>query len=469
MNRTSKIPSAVSERVAKRLGTRWGVLAVSAGLVAMTLVTPRPAPAQEGAEELLENPGFDQERDGQGLPRDWSVSRDRILWRETVYLSKNYELVSRPDAYVLASQGIKLEPGQRYTIRLTLKGEGGALGGALIVHGEEKPTREMPLLWNIQPSAEYETYVGTFVAPNPVAQLLIYNVARKGTIAYDRISLREGEPDEPIISQLSLREIGRPLGEVPETRHIDWASPLAGGPVKTCFTLRTFLLMRDAAELAQRIDLDYDVIHTGYEGDECVSDTARRATKRMGEGSYEVYVVASRLSNVLTKTIRQRVEAGAGLVVLEGFGQGNKLLPAGEWKTVDDSHCLRAGIPWERMPEKILASVQTGEIGKGRAVRLAAPHLQRLPPALASRAVRLLESFLHGLQALRSPGPVAFEHATILQARRLPWLRSAPKVTVTRERVSLCQKGVTRWLLFLVNCFAGSKRAKTSRGAGCEP
>ena len=45
--------------------------------------------------------------------------------------------------------------------------------------------------------------------------------------------------------------------------------------------------------------------------------------------------------------------------------------------------------------------------------------------------------------------------------------RPAPKVTVTRERVSLCQKGVTLWLLFLVNCFLASKRAKTSRGAGC--
>ncbi len=355
-----------------RFCERAGV-AVVLGLVLIAAATPRPSRAQDVGEELLKNPGFDQERDGQGLPRDWSVSRDRVLWRETVYLSKNYELVSRADAYVLATQSIRLKPGQRYTIRLTLKGEGGALGGALIVHGEEKPTREMPLMWNVQPSAEYETYVGTFVAPNPVAQLLIYNVARKGTIAYDQVSLREGEPDEPIISQLSLREIDRPLGEVPETRHIDWASPLAGGPVKTCFTLRTFLLMRDAAELAQRIDLDYDVIHTGYEGDECVSDTARRATKRMGEGSYEVYVVASRLSNVLTKAIRQRVEAGAGLVVLEGFGQGTKLLPAGEWKTVEDAHYLRSGIPWERMPEKILASVQTGEIGKGRAVRLAFP------------------------------------------------------------------------------------------------
>lgn len=343
------------------------------GLLLIGLMTPRTSSAQDGVEELLENPGFDAELDGQGLPRDWSVSRDRVLWREDVYLSKNYEIVSRTEAYVLATQGIQLKPGRRYTIRLTLKGEGGALGGALIVHGEKKPSREMPLLWNIQPSTEYETYVGTFVAPNPVAQLLIYNVARKGTIAYDRVSLREGEPDEPIIGQLSLREIDRPLGDLPETRHIDWASPLAGGPVKTCFTLRTFLLLRDAVDLAQRIDLDYDVIHTGYDGDECVSDTARRATKRLGEGGYEVYVVASRLSDVLTKTIRERVEAGAGLIVLEGFGQGTRLLPASQWKTVDDSHYLRAPIPWDLMPEKILSAVQTGDIGKGRAVRLTFP------------------------------------------------------------------------------------------------
>ena len=177
----------------------WAVIAIAASVWALA---PLPARGEDGVEELLKNPGFDEELDGRGLPCDWSTSRDRILRREGVYLSKNYELASRGDTYVLANQRIQLKPGQRYTIRLTLKGEGGALGGALIVHGEQKPAREMPLLWNIQPSAEYETYVGTFVAPNPVAVLYIYNVARKGIIAYDRVSLREGEPDEPIIAQL---------------------------------------------------------------------------------------------------------------------------------------------------------------------------------------------------------------------------------------------------------------------------
>ena len=46
--------------------------------------------------------------------------------------------------------------------------------------------------------------------------------------------------------------------------------------------------------------------------------------------------------------------------------------------------------------------------------------------------------------------------------------RRAPKVTVTRERVSLCQMGVTLGSVFSFNGFAVWKQAKTSRGAGCE-
>jgi hypothetical protein len=45
-----------------------------------------PLPAQE----LLKNPGFDQERDGKGLPAAWSASRDQVLWQERTYLSKDY-------------------------------------------------------------------------------------------------------------------------------------------------------------------------------------------------------------------------------------------------------------------------------------------------------------------------------------------------------------------------------------------
>src|SRR5271165_6447782 len=61
--------------------------------------------------------------------------------------------------------------------------------------------------------------------------------------------------------------------------------------------------------------------------------------------------------------------------------------------------------------------------------------------------------------------PFVLDGRPLLEATR----RRAPKVTVTREGVSLCQKGVTPWLLFLVNCLWALKRVKTSRGASCEP
>jgi hypothetical protein len=63
--------------------------------------------------------------------------------------------------------------------------------------------------------------------------------------------------------------------------------------------------------------------------------------------------------------------------------------------------------------------------------------------------------------------PFALKHTVTQSMKKISALRRAPKVTVTRGWVSLCQKGVTRWLLFLVNCLLDPKRAKTSRGAGC--
>src|SRR5581483_1447667 len=47
--------------------------------------------------------------------------------------------------------------------------------------------------------------------------------------------------------------------------------------------------------------------------------------------------------------------------------------------------------------------------------------------------------------------------------------RRAPKVTVTREEGSLCQKECYPMAVVLVNGLLVSERVKTSRGAGCEP
>ncbi len=342
-------------------------------LVLLLALAP-PCFAQDVPTERLQNPGFDRDADGDGLPDGWSTDEGRIQWHEKMFMGKDYEIISRPGAYVLATQDVDLEKGQKYTLTLKCKSDAGGLAGVLLLHGEDRPHREMPLLWNVQAAGEYEEYVTSFEAPNPVACVYIYNVARtKGTVYYDRVSLREGEPDYPIINQFSLKEIDRPLTEPLPSRHIDWASPLAGGPIKAFVTIRNFRCLRQLIELTQRIDLDYDAVETGYTGDVCNSMTGRRAMKRLQDGEYEVFIVPSRVGEAVAKSIREQVARGAGLVVVEGFGRSSTFVERGSLQDAGDEHYVLRDIPWEMMPEKTLAGAQVGTLGNGRVVRLLFP------------------------------------------------------------------------------------------------
>jgi beta-galactosidase GanA len=322
--------------------------------------------------ELLTNPGFDLDADGNGLPDGWNCSSGQVAWRELAYMSHNYAVISRPPTYVMATQGVRLVKGKEYTVRVRCRTEGGGMAGVLILHGEERPHREMSLLWNLRSDGEFLEQARTFTAPNPVCQVYIYNLGRdKGKATYDLVSLTEGRPDHTTISQLSFREIDRPLGGPVVTPHTAWARPLAGGPLQAFITLRNIRCLREVVELGQRIELDADVVHTGFRGGACVSQTATRAMERLRAESYEVYVVPSRVNEVLAKDIRERVEAGAGLVVVEGFGQMASFLDPKALQPAADDHPLRGVFPMDRMPERVaLTDIEVGRLGKGRVVRL---------------------------------------------------------------------------------------------------
>ena len=341
-------------------------------LFAYVLLCTASLLAQQG--ELLKNPGFDQDVDGDGLPDHWSASSERVLWRELVYMSHNYAITSKSPTYVLATQDLTLKKGATYTLVMRCRAAEGGLAGALIVHGETKPKQEMSLLWNVRADNEFHEYMRTFKAPNPVARLYLYNVAKsKGTVTYDRVSLREGGPDRVFVTQLSFKEIDTPIEPPLESPHIDWASPLAGGALKAFITIRNFRCQRQVVELQQRLETDADIVHTGYVGEACVSETGLRATKRLRESYYEVYVVPSRVTPLLAKTIRARMEAGAGLVVVEGFGQIRAFMKADALTDAPDGHPLRDVYPDALMPERIYDGVRIGKLGKGRVVRLSFP------------------------------------------------------------------------------------------------
>ena len=322
--------------------------------------------------ELLTNPGFDLDADGNGLPDGWNCAAERVVWQELVYMSHNYSLTSRPGTYVVATQDVTLEPGKEYTVRLRCRTEDGGLAGVLLLHGPDRPRREKPLLWNVRADGEFLEQARTFVAPDPACRVYLYNVAKsKGKATYDMVSLIEGRPDHTIVSQLSFREIDRPLGEPVVTPHTPWARPLAGGPLRALVTLRSFRCLREVTEFRQRLELDADVLDTGYAGAECVSQTATRTMERLREDAYEVYVVPSRLGDMLAKDIRTRVEEGAGLVLIEGFARPASILEPKILAAAPPEHPLRAVVPLEKSPEgTALREILVGSLGKGRVVLL---------------------------------------------------------------------------------------------------
>ncbi len=354
-------------------GRRTLPLIAGALLVTLSSLTLALAQTYPTDGQLLVNPGFDTDADENGVPDGWSTSPERALLREKVFMGGDRELVSIGNTYVLATQPIKLEPGETYTVAFRARGAGGGTAGALIVHGKEKPTREMPLMWNIALDEEYAEYWAPFKAPNPVAVLYIYNVAKKGQVSYDWVSLIKGKPDRAYVRQFRFGERDDPDEDPVILPHTPWATPLSGGPIKAMVALYNYRTIRELVELSQRLDLDYDAVEGGYTGESLCSPTGRRLMRRLNAGEYEVYVVASRLDERLEKEIRAKVEAGAGLVVISGFGRLGNYCDKDDLQVADEDHYLRRDLPWSAMPSHILNEVRFGKLGEGRVAWLNFP------------------------------------------------------------------------------------------------
>lgn len=349
--------------------TRMALLLMLTGLAACAAL----AESYPTQGQLLTNPGFDLDQDNDGVPDGWSTDTGRMLLREQVFMGGNRELVSVGDNYVLATQDISLEPGQIYTISFRARGEGGGLAGALIVHGPERPTIEKPLLWRVPVEEDYLTFAATFEAPNPVARLYIYNCSRQGKVSYDWVSLTKGRPDRAFIRQFSFRAEDIPITEPVVTDHTPWARPLSGGPLRAFVSLYVLQTMRELVELGQRIELNYDVMEGGYTGDSNSALNGNRMTQRLANREYEVYLVASRLSEELDADIKRNVQEGAGLVVLSGFGRLERYCARDDLQAVDRDHPLLQALPWDFLPAEILREVRVGQLGAGRVVWLNFP------------------------------------------------------------------------------------------------
>ena len=187
---------------------------------------------------------------------------------------------------------------------------------------------------------------------------------------------RVGERFEDKIAAKGTGPEDRHPSDAIVTPHVEWAKPLAGGPLRALI-VNDALTGREAVELAQRLDLEYDApfISTAY--------SIGRGTQMFGaevsvewaldnlrglleENTYDVILMGGLPCDLypedVVAMILDQVRAGAGLVWVNPNRCSDTLwnvLPVGEmeggsrpeyaWEAVAD-HYITAGIPWEALP-----------------------------------------------------------------------------------------------------------------------
>ncbi len=407
------------------------------------------AMAQPG-REMLVNGGFDLDEDHNGLPDGWSTSGQQALYRETMPHSRDFELVSRPGAYVLATQDVRLVPGETYTLVIEVKGTPDALAGAIILHGPARPTHEMGLIWSQAVKPDYQVFFRVFQAPNPACRLYLYNVARKGEVVYRRVSLRQGRPEQPLVRQLSFGPNDEPDEPARTTAHTPFARPLSGGPLKTLAIMRHFRSAREVVELAQRVELDWDLLVV--DADDAASPTAQQAQRRLDQDEYDLYLVACPVPKPYAERIRKAVAGGRGLVVLDTNGRGAGLCDPAGLVAAGGAHWLLRDLPWSLLEPAYQPAVRYGPVGQGRAVLATWPAGQI--------TIHGLLPTLRSLADWRHRGFRYWEYPSAFLARALAW--AARRDQPTALAVSANETGL---LLSPQNLPAGSRLEVNWRSA----
>ncbi len=211
------------------------------------------------------------------------------------------------------------------------------------------------------------------------------------TVFADEIEVYPGDHDPRAVSfagepvsrtELAFRQYGitpesyRP-GHFPETPHVKWAKPLAGGPIKAilmCYGGD----MRDVCEIAQRTDLDYEPVqHFSFYGPKelggLMQDQIRDALPEA-----EVMIVGGlrweAVPQPLLEPIRARVREGMGLICvstqpkwLDPIADVFEEAPLPDDQGILDSIAMDA-LPDYRPPRE--THFHLGAYGQGRVARV---------------------------------------------------------------------------------------------------
>ncbi len=373
-------------------------------LIAALLATCLPALALEPLE--LVNPGFEQtegETVGEpsadwehaGAPPGWSVwfgstaraSDAEMVWTaDAAHTGSRSVSVRSSDGPTVIMQQVPVEPGNAYSVRAWGRrsdADSDVYVGARWKQADGSwassahPRSAMPA---DVPAGEWYEVECVAQAPEN-ADFLVVMLTGEGQGAddacwFDDVSVGELTGEDlyvgPVTSWMHPNFL--PAEDTFESKHIPWANPRAGGPLEVLFLLGNDHNTREADELAQRLEMNYDVAFcNAYEG-LLYSLNDRDIRRKFAEREYDVVVVGMKVTESLQEPLMDYVNDGGG-VLLVGWPGMEPVLPEVELAEAPADHyvseALDAHPPRPDDPDTpFVRWLQTVRHGEGRVVSL---------------------------------------------------------------------------------------------------
>lgn len=344
-------------------------------------------------EALLENPELRPAEDGS--VSGWRL-REHTTHREIAPMSRHWALHNDGD-YGIASQALNVpvSAGEIFTVLSVVRaGDGAQAGIAVVQEMEDGSPDDLYPYFRLDVGENYELQVGRIVVDEGAKRLRsanIYRANRAGWVEYAYVQVFRGAVGFGGIfdARKCTGEDERGLGEPWRTPALSPWRPLPDGPLRALILIGEY--QRDAAELAQRLDLDYDLVYCPtFRGsgrvDACVAFDATAVERRLVAGDYDAIVLAGRPSepSVITGIISAVEKRGTGLVAVEPLGGGGASAPEQLQRLLDRIPsdplsgdalaavlgALEPAVLTQSSDAQVLVSLAGGPLGEGRAARV---------------------------------------------------------------------------------------------------
>lgn len=356
------------------------------------------------AEEALElvNPGFEETQgevvgvpspdwEQEGAPPGWSVwygetaraSNAVMAWTAAVAHSGSRSVSVRSAAGpVVIMQQVPVEPGEVYAVRAWVRVSNPASTARVgcrwkAADGSWASSASVAnTLPDTVPAGEWAQVETVAQVPDNAAFLVIMLTGQDqgpdDACWFDDVTVARLTGEDLYVGPASswLRPMLEPVDEPVVTPHLPWANPRVGGPLSVLFLLGNDHNIREAAELAQRLEMDYDVAFSHEFDGLLYALNDQEVRRKYAEGAYDAIVVGRRVGKSLAEPLRRYAERGKGVVLVGWPGMEPELPEVALADAPADHYVAEALDAFPEAPSdpemSFLRSLQVGEIGPGR-------------------------------------------------------------------------------------------------------